>query len=134
MIELEILGPGKDERRMMPIAAAKGIDVNIRFSSGLLVYELKVALIHSAQHPYAIGAEAGKSIGIGLETSEVDRQNVRREMSGERSGGGRTGGIRGGAGGRGMRGGGRRPQMTKGLKIWAIVHLASDNNAVQEQK
>jgi len=65
MIELEILGPGKDELKKMPIAEAKGIDISIEFSSGMLVYELKVPLIQSERHPYAIGAEAGSSIGIG---------------------------------------------------------------------
>ncbi len=47
MIELEILGPGKDEVKKMPVAEAKGIDINIEFSSGMLVYELKVPLIQS---------------------------------------------------------------------------------------
>lgn len=131
MIELEILGPGKDELKKMPIAEAKGIDISIEFSSGMLVYELKVPLIQSEQHLYAIGAEAGSSVGIGLETAKMERQDVRREMSGGRVGGGPAGGMRGGAGGRGMPGG-RRPQMRNPLKIWAVVQLASSNNAVQE--
>jgi len=131
MNELEILGPGKDERKKMLIAEVKGIDISIEFSSGMLVYELKVPLNKSEQHPYAIGAEAGSSVGIGLETSKIEREEMRREMSGGRGGGGPTGGLRGGAGGRGMPGG-RRPQMGKPLKIWAVVQLASNNNAVQE--
>jgi len=131
MIELEILGPGEDERQKMPIAEAKGIDIHVEFLSGMLVYELKVPLIQSEQHPYAIGAEAGSSVGIGLETSKIERPDMRREMSGGRGGGGPTGGMRGGAGGRGMPGG-RRPQMRQPLKIWAVVQLASNNNAIQE--
>jgi len=131
IIELEILGPEKDELKKMTIPEAKGIDISIEFSSGMLVYELKVPLIQSEQHPYAIGAEAGSSVGIGLETSKMERQDVRREMSAGRFGGGPTGGMRGGAGGRGMPGG-RRPQMRNPLKIWAVVQLASSNNAVQE--
>jgi len=129
MIELEILGPGKDELKKMPIAEAKGIDIHIEFSSGMLVYELKVPLIQSEQHPYAIGAEAGSSVGIGLETAKMEKQDVKGEMSGGR--GSPTGGMRGEAGGRGMPGG-RRPQMRKSLKIWAVVQLASNNSAVQE--
>ncbi len=132
MIELEILGPGKDELKKMPIAEAKGIDVNVEFSSGMLVYELKVPLIQSEQHPYAIGAEAGSSVGIGLEMSKMKRSEIRRQMSGGRGGGGPMGGMRGGAGGRGMTGGSRRYQMPKPLKIWAVVQLASHNNATQE--
>ena len=129
MIELEILGPGKDELKKMPIAEAKGIDIHIEFSSGMLVYELKVPLIQSEQHPYAIGAEAGSSVGIGLETAKMEKQDVKGEMSGGR--GSPTGGMRGGTGDRGMPGG-RRPQMRKSLKIWAVVQLASNNSAVQE--
>ena len=131
MIELEILGPGKDEVKKMPIEEVTEIEINIEFSSGMLVYELKVPLVQSQQHPYAIGAEAGSSIGIGLEVSKMKRQDVRRAMSGGRGGGGRMGGMRGGAGGRGMPGGRARPQMGKPLKIWAVVQLASNNNAIQ---
>ena len=132
MIELEILGPGKDELKKMPIAEAKGIDIIVEFSSGMLVYELKVPLIQSEQHSYAIGAETGSSVGIGLEAPKMEKSDMRRQMSGERGGGGPSGGMRGGAGGSGMPGGGRRSQMRKPLKIWAVVHLASNNNAVQE--
>ncbi len=132
MIELEILGPGKDELKKIPIAEAKGIDIIVEFSSGMLVYELKVPLIQSEQHPYVIGAEAGSSVGIGLETSKMERSDMRRQMSGERGGGGPSGGMRGGAGGRGMPGGGRRSQMPKPLKIWAVVQLASNNSVTQE--
>jgi len=98
----------------------------------MIVYEIKVPLIQSEQHPYAIGAEAGSSVGIGLETSKMKRSDMSGQMSGERGGGGPSGGMRGGAGGRGMPGDGRRPQMRKHLKIWAVVQLASNNSAVQE--
>ena len=132
MFELEILGPGKDEVKKMPIAEAKGIDIIVEFSSGMLVYELKVPLIQSEQHPYAIGAEAGSSVGIGLETSKMERSAMRRQMSGGRGGGGISGGMRGGAGGRGMSGGRRSPQKRQPLKIWAVVQLASNNSAVKQ--
>jgi len=125
MNELEILGPGKDEMKKMRIEEAKGIEIDIEFSSGMLVYELKVPLIKSEQHPYAIGAEAGSSIGIGLETAKMQRLDVRSERRGGRMGPGPTGGMRGGAGDRGMPGG-RRPRMPQPLKIWAVVQLASN--------
>jgi hypothetical protein len=131
MNELEILGPGKDEVKKMLIEEAKGIEIDIEFSSGMLVYELKVPLIQSEQHPYAIGAEAGSSVGLGLETAKMERPDMRSGMSGGRVGGGPTGGMRGGVGGRGMPGG-RRPRMPQSLKIWAVVQLASNNSAVQE--
>ncbi len=132
MVELEILGPGKDEVKKMPISEAKGIDINMEFSSGMLVYELKVPLIQSEQHPYAIRAEAGSSVGIGLEMSKMKKSDMRRQMSGGKGRGGTMGGMRGGAGGRGMPGGGRGFKMPKRLKIWAVVQLASNNSAVQE--
>lgn len=128
MNELEIHGPGKDEVKKMLIEEAKGIEIDIEFSSGMLVYELKVPLIQSEQHPYAIGAEAGSSIGIGLETAKMERPDVRSERSGERMEPGPASGVRGGAGGRGMPGG-RRPRMPQPLKIWAVVQLASNNTA-----
>ena len=129
--DLEILGPGKDEVKKMEIKEAKGIDVSIEFSSGLLVYELKVPLIRSMQHPYAIGAEAGSSVGIGLETSKLELRDMRRAISGGTGREGPPGGIRGGPGVRGMPGG-RRRQMPRPLKIWAVVQLASNSNATQE--
>ena len=126
MTELEILGPGKDVRNRMLVEEAKGIEIDVEASSGMLVYELKVPLLHSEQHPYAVGAKAGDSIGIGLETPKIDRKAIRKAMSGKTGermpGGGRGGGV-------GMRGG-RRPQMPNGLKIWAAVQLASDNSLV----
>jgi len=125
MAELEILGPGKDESIRMPLEKAKGINVNVRVSSGMLVYEIKVPLERSEEYPYAVGAKAGSSVGIGLETSKFKRQNVRRSMGGRMPGGGGRGGMGGMSGGRGMRGSGMRPQMPEPLKIWAIVQLAS---------
>jgi len=131
MNELEILGPGKDDVKKMLIEEAKGIEINIEFSSGMLVYELKVPLIQTEKHPYAIGAEAGSLVGIGLETAKMEREDVRRDMSGGRVGGGPTGGMRGGVGGRGMPGG-RRLRMPQPLKIWAVVQLALNNSAFQQ--
>jgi hypothetical protein len=132
MIELEILGPGKDELKKMPIAEAKGIDIIVEFSSGMFVYELKVPLIQSEQYPYAIGAESGSSIGIGLEMSKMEKSDMRGQMSGGRGGGGPSGGMSGRTGGRGMSGDGRSPQRRQPLRIWAVVQLASNNSAVRE--
>jgi len=122
MAELEILGPRKEKSVRMPIEKAKGIYVNVKFSSGMLVYEIKVPLEPSEECPYAVGTMAGSLVGIGLETSKVKRPSMRRGMSGGMGGRGGAGG-RGGMGG--MRGGGMRPQMPKQLKIWAVIQLAS---------
>jgi uncharacterized membrane protein YgcG len=136
MTELEILGPGKDESLKMPKEDAKGIDIIVKGLSGMLVYELKVPLNHSEEHPYAIGAKAGSSIGFRLEIPKMSRQRMggRGGMGGKGGMGGGKGGMGGGKGGMGggrggmgggMRGGGMRSQMTKPLKIQAVVQLAS---------
>ncbi len=119
MNELEILGPGKDESVRMPIDEAKGINVTVKLSSGTLVYELKVPLSQDEQNPYAIGAKAGSSIGIILETPKINRSNMRRGMAGGMPGGGGRGGMGG------MPGGGMRFRMPGPLKVKAIVQLAS---------
>lgn len=126
--ELEILGPRKDESIKMPVDEAQGIDIKLRASSGMLVYELKVPLLQNGQHPFAIGAKAGSSIGIRLETPKIKRRNMRRGMAG---GMGMPGGGRGGGMG-GMRRGGMRFQMPKPLKVRINVKLASGSDTVQE--
>lgn len=125
MTELEIFGPGKDESVRMTIDEAKGININIRASSGTLVYELKVPLSQNEQYPYAVGAKAGSSIGIRLETPKLTRSSMRGGMAGGMPGGGGRGGMGGMPGSGGMRGGGMRPQMPGPLKVKAIVQLAS---------
>jgi hypothetical protein len=124
MNELEILGPGKDESVRIPIDEAKGINVTVKLSSGTLVYELKVPLSQDEQNPYAIGAKAGSSIGIILETPKINRSNMRRGIAGGMPGGGGRGGM-GGMRGGGMPGGGMRFRMPGPLKVKAIVQLAS---------
>jgi len=134
LTELEILGPGEKVRKRIPVEEARGIEIDVEASSGMLIYELKVPLLFSDQHPYAVGAEAGDSIGIGLETPKIDRSAIRKAMSGRTGermpgGGGRIGG--GGRGGMGMRGG-RRQKMPSGLKVWVAVRLASDNSPISD--
>lgn len=134
--DLEILGPRKDERKRIPVEEVKGIEIAVDPSGGLLVYELKVPLLHSEPHPYAVGAEAGDLIGVGLEIPKMDWNAMRERMGGRGPGGigmppggGRRGGMGGMPGGMGM-GGGRRPQMPKGLKVWVSVQLASGDSLV----
>lgn len=131
--EVEFLFPAEDERRRMPIQAAMGVEVRLGTASDRFVYELKIPLALSEEHPYAIGVTAGELIGIGLETPEIDRDAMRqrRGRGGFSGGGGRGGGMRGGGGrgggmggGRGGGGRGQRPGMPKPLKIWAKLQLA----------
>ncbi|MFC2164656.1 hypothetical protein ACFLT2_06650 [Acidobacteriota bacterium] len=140
--ELEILGPGKDERKRIKIEGAEGLEIRVRNETGLLTYELKVPLQSLGENSYAIGATPGALIGVGLEVPKPDMDEMRDMMNGRGGGmtpgggqpggrppgggqpGGMGGGKGGGRGGKG-RGGGSRPRMPDGLKIWAKLQLAS---------
>jgi hypothetical protein len=136
---LEILGPGDEDRQQFSALAAPGISVKVGYSEGSAVYELKVPLRTSSDHPYAVGAAMGSNVKLALETGKFQSENRRGGMSeggreGSGEGGGRGGGWRGGGGGRGRGGGwrggegggrtssGERPEP---LDFSAVVHLAS---------
>jgi hypothetical protein len=131
---IDVLGPGKDDARMLTRDHAQGIDAAIRVEEGTLQYELKVPLAKSADHPYAIDAVAGKPIGFGLETGKPEQHSFGAGRGGGYGGGGggmggRGGGRggHGGGGGGGMRGGGGGrggDQPVKPLKGWGVVTIA----------
>ncbi len=128
--ELEILGPNRNEKRRMRKAEAKGVDVAMSVSSGMLVYELKIPLIKSSDRPYAVNVQPGSTFGIGIETSPPSDmgQSPRRKTGGMRRpvGGGNPG--MGGRGGMGQMPGGGRPVMPKNLKLWLSVSLSQENS------
>ncbi len=144
--EIELIGPGINERYTIPVdeAALAGIYVRIGKPKGNIIYELKVPLAFSDEQPYAIGTTADKKIGVGFETGKMNKKMMaeRRSKSGSGRGGrdggmgGRTGGISGGMGGRmggrrgGMAGRGGMPGgegvlMPEPLELWTKVTLAS---------
>ncbi|MCX5706560.1 MAG: hypothetical protein NTW13_02670, partial [Candidatus Omnitrophica bacterium] len=51
-------------------AAKLGIEAKMGHENGYFVYELKVPLIKSSEHLYAIEAKKGEPIGLGLEVLE----------------------------------------------------------------
>ena len=131
--ELEILQDSK-----VPITTSidklKGIQIAVKRSSGLIVYEVKIPLQKNPNLPFAIGAEKGSEIGLGIEIPKMSMtlNRASRSAGGGGIGGGGMGGRGGGMGGRsgGMGGGsgamtGQRANMQKGVKIWAAVKLAS---------
>ena len=130
---LELLGPGKDDRRSLMLEHAPGIEVRIGRIEGSVVYELKVPLQIEDGHPYAIGARPGATIGVGLETPEVEKLEG-AGGSGMSGMGGRPPGGGGGMGGGPPRGGGR-PGGPEGfkppspIKAWATVRLATPPSA-----
>jgi hypothetical protein len=68
--ELEILANGKDEGRRMRVEQAGGIAARMALRGGVLVYELKVPLVGSDEHPNAAGVEPGQAVRIEIETPE----------------------------------------------------------------
>jgi hypothetical protein len=129
LADLEILGPGGAKQRI-PVEEAHGIEVKVRNETGLLVYELKMPLQSGDEHSYAVGANAGDAIGIGLEIPEIDKDEMRRAMQ-DRMGGAEMppGGSGGGDMGGGMgRRGGQRPKMPNGLDVWVSLKLALNQN------
>jgi hypothetical protein len=123
MTEMEIIPSENAPPQKMNLEDAKGVEIKAIPSTGLLVYEFKIPLVRTEQHPIAVGAEPGKPIGIGFETTKLELSQTRRRGSGEIPGGGGRPPIGGGSG-RGMGGFDRNPQVPEGMKIWAIVKLA----------
>jgi hypothetical protein len=142
--ELEILGPGEDDRKRISVEEAEGLEISVRNETGLLTYELQIPLKSLGKSSYAVGATAGALVGIGLEVPKPDMDEMRdmmkgrgggmspggRQPGGRPPGGGRPGGMGGGRGGMGMRSG-RRSQIPDGLKIWAKLQLAASPDSVE---
>jgi hypothetical protein len=124
--ELAILGSEDEVIEKLPVEDAKGIEVKLRIESGLLIYEIKVPLSSSEEHPYAVEAKVGDTIGFGFESPKLEMQRPAGMRGGGMPGGGRGGGPPGGMGG--MSGGGMGSQMPEKLKIWAAVKLASPDD------
>jgi hypothetical protein len=126
LADLEIFGPG-GVKRQLPVEEAKGLEIKVRNETGLFVYELKVPLRANEEHPFAIGANAGTAIGVGLEVPEIDKDEMRNAMQGRMGGqggmppgGSMGGGGRGGIGRRGY----QKPKIPNGLDVWALLKLA----------
>lgn len=128
---IDVLGPGKDDARMLTRDHAQGVDAAVQLEQGELQYELKVPLVRNDVHPYAIEAASGKPIGVGLETGRLEPVSF---GSGGRGGG--FGGVGGGMGGRGggmgggHRGGSREGEREgyaapKPIKGWGLVTIAA---------
>jgi len=117
-------------------AKDQGLEVNAALSSGLFVYELKIPFLASETRPWAIGAQPGAQIGIGIESAAVYQTRPREEVSGGTGGGGATegSGDMGGRAGRGGRGRGEfntRPHLAKSLKCWLVIQLAQEKTISQ---
>jgi hypothetical protein len=131
MTDLEILGPDEKVLAKKNIDDFEGIEVSMRNAAGTLVYEIKVPLVSSEEHPFAVGVEPGSVIGVGFLSPKMQFQRPGGMRGGGRvpgggmpPGGGRGMPPGGGMGGRGgVSGIGR--MIPQDLKIWAKVQLAS---------
>jgi hypothetical protein len=137
MQEVEILGSGEEKARKVRVQDLKGIEIALGAAGEGLVYELKVPLAATAEHPDAIGSSAGRWISVGLETPEMERGEPERGMRrGGRRGGGpggwddsvqpQVGGFPGGRRGEGppMGRGGWGRDLGERLDVWAKVSLS----------
>lgn len=131
--ELEMLGPGKDDRHKMQIMETGGILARYNITVNSFVYELRVPFTEGDQYPFAIRSKVGSVIGLGLEAgqSRVQRRPAengeergdRESGEGGEEGGIEGGGMRGGHGGRGGFGQGGTRETSGPLDLWMRVQL-----------
>jgi hypothetical protein len=126
MNEFEIIRSEKEPVQRMEFAQAKGLEIKVASSTGLIVYEMKIPLVSNGQDPVAVGVLPGKTVGIGFETGKFDASKMPRSDRGGMPGGGGMGGRSQGGGGRGaMDGTAMRGGIPESLKVWALVQLSS---------
>lgn len=93
--DLEILGPGKDDRNLLSTLQVPGINVKLGGSEGSSIYELKIPLKKTQDHPYAVGVAPGSTVKLAIQTGKFEREG----RQGYERGGGMRGGRRRGGGG-----------------------------------
>ena len=106
-----ILGPDPESRQRIPVDNQLGIELLTDTRGGEFVYELKIPLVRSDLHPFAIDAEPGANLSLALDTPEIDREQMRQQ----------TGGGRGGMSD-------QRPEMSEPLKVRAKIRLAASSS------
>jgi hypothetical protein len=130
----QIVDPSGASFGSMPAndSTGTGIQAAIDISNRTLFLELKVPLAKTDSLPFAVGAVAGKTIGVGFKVGTREMRGARRP-GGERPEGseGRPEGVgRPGGGMGGFPGGGNRGFMANGaaaavLDMWIKVKLAT---------
>ena len=147
--EIGILGREEGDLGVMRVADANPIEAALGETDGKLVVEVKVPLSFTVESPHAIDTLPGKTISVGLDTSEPKMKRSSRGRRPEDSEGGGSeggsgsggrgpgagfgmGGSHGGHGGMGGSGGrGRGGEGDSGkahgkpLKVWVTVPLAA---------
>jgi len=124
---VELIGPAKDQRRMIEQDIPFGIRAAVGNHEGTLVVEFGIPLLGHGDGGVGLALESSRAvIGLGLVTPDPPRNAGARGDGRGSGGGGRGGGGRGG----GPPGGGAPPQgpdgvgSGKALKAWTTVALA----------
>lgn len=135
--EFEFLGPGENDRQRVSRIQGQGVEFYINATPERFVYEMKIPLKYSSEHPYALETRPGQKIGVGIASNTITRPGGREGGSPGEGGGEGMPGMGGGReGGRGAgRGGGRMPGgMGQGrgasgspvqFDFWTTVQLAN---------
>lgn len=127
--EFEFLGPGANDRQRVARIQGQGVEIHITATPERFVYEMKIPLAYSSQHPYAVESFPGATIGIGFDSTPQMRP-AEGGPGGDMAGGappsgGSGGGRAGGRGGGGMRPAGMRQEATDvSFDVWVHVRLA----------
>jgi hypothetical protein len=116
----DVLGPGENQRRLVDLTPEMGIELAYGYSEGEIIYEIRLPLEKTSARPFAVGASARRTIGLGIATPEAPRDVHARQ---------RLVGSDGFIGGHPFFGGGfasfREPDgRVKPLEVWAAVTLA----------
>jgi hypothetical protein len=69
--EIGILGPGKNDARLVPIDQAGGIEARVGVHQELMVYEIRVPLHRTADHPYSPDLHQGDTVRLKIETAPL---------------------------------------------------------------
>jgi hypothetical protein len=117
----DVLGPGKNQRRLVDLTSELGIALALSFSDAELTYEVKLPLAKTVARPYAVGGTPGRTIGLGIATPEMPRTASNRQP---------LVGSSGIIGGNPFFGGGFAPYRQpdgrpKPLEVWTTLTLAS---------
>jgi hypothetical protein len=139
--EFELLGPTREDSLAVERGPDEPVQVAIGDDSGVLVYQVRLPLQPSDDHPVAVGAKSGTPVMVTLDTTPPKRQarpegeegspegQPPRGGSGQGPGGyGPGGGIGrppGGRAGGHFEGGGPRGEAFKSFKVNFNVTLAS---------
>jgi len=112
-------GPSKDRPKVLTLdeAALFGIEARVGRQNNYFVYELKVPLVKTPAHPYAIGVKPGRPIGMGLEVGAARGLNIM-------GGGGRQ--MRRGAPDEMSSDEGYPMRSDSNFKFWGTIMLAPD--------